>query len=175
MRGSHLIKHWSKTQKVVTLSSAEAELGGVVLAATEGMGTQSVAMDLGIKVRLRLRADSAAAIGICNRSGIGKVRHLAVGQLWIQERIRSGALLLAKIRGDLNPADACTKYLLAPVLLRCMAMVGAKVADGRSSASPELAADIVPFLQEDQTSKGLRAQVRTQRRQHEETEEKEEV
>jgi len=30
MRGLHLIKHYSRTQKVVTLSSAEAELGGVV-------------------------------------------------------------------------------------------------------------------------------------------------
>ena len=158
MRGSHLIKHWSKTQKVVTLSSAEAELGGVVLAATEGLGTQSVATDLGIKVRLRLRADSAAAIGICNRSGIGKVRHLAVSQLWIQERIRSGALLLAKVRGDLNPADACTKYLAAPVLLKCMAMAGAYVTEGRSSASPELAADIVLFLQEEKMMKKVRAQ-----------------
>ena len=29
-RGGRLIKHWSRTQKVVTLSAAEAELGGVV-------------------------------------------------------------------------------------------------------------------------------------------------
>merc|ERR1712122_413981 len=38
MRGSHLLKHFSKTQKVVTLSSAEAELGGIVHGAAEGMG-----------------------------------------------------------------------------------------------------------------------------------------
>ena len=38
MRGAHLVKHYSKTQKVVTLSSAEAELGGVVHGATEGLG-----------------------------------------------------------------------------------------------------------------------------------------
>ena len=171
MRGSHLIKHWSKTQKVVTLSSAEAELGGVVLAATEGLGTQSVATDLGIHLRLRLRADSAAAIGICNRSGIGKVRHLAVSQLWVQERIRSGALLLAKVRGDLNPADACTKYLAAPVLHRCMAMAGAYIAEGRSAASPELAADIVPFLQETKGPQKSRAPAEQQKRHKEEEEE----
>ena len=30
MRGAHLVNHYSKTQKVVALSSAEAELGGIV-------------------------------------------------------------------------------------------------------------------------------------------------
>ena len=30
MFGSHLVKHWSSTQKVVTLSSGEAELAGIV-------------------------------------------------------------------------------------------------------------------------------------------------
>ena len=42
LRGSHLIKHSSKTQKVVTLSSAEAELGGIVHGTTEGMGGGAV-------------------------------------------------------------------------------------------------------------------------------------
>ena len=52
MRGSHLLKHFSKTQKVVTLSSAEAELGGIVHGAAEGMGVQSVASDLGVRLPL---------------------------------------------------------------------------------------------------------------------------
>ena len=108
MRGSHLIKHWAKIQQVVTLSSAEAELGGVVYGACEGLGVQAVAVDLGISAAVRLRADSAAAIGICNRTGIGRVRHLAVGQLWIQERLRSGGLTLRKVLGSENPADPLT-------------------------------------------------------------------
>ena len=44
----------------------------------------------------------SAASGICRRSGIGRVRHLAVGQLWVQERIRKAALTLHKVRGDLG-------------------------------------------------------------------------
>ena len=81
MRGHHLLKHYSRTQKVVTLSSAEAELGGVVQGASEGLGIQSIAKDMGMDLHLTLLADSSAAIGICHRSGIGRVRHLAVGQL----------------------------------------------------------------------------------------------
>ena len=103
MMGEHLLKHWSTTQKVLALSSGEAELYGVVKGASEALGLQSVASDLGISVNLHVKTDSSAAVGICNRAGIGKVRHLATGQLWVQERIRSGAFRLYKLPGAENP------------------------------------------------------------------------
>ena len=78
-RGAHIIKHWAVTQKRVTLSSREAELGGVVKGAAEGLGVQSLAWVMGLQVKLAEHVDSSAAIGICRRSGIGRVRHLAVG------------------------------------------------------------------------------------------------
>ena len=146
--GGDLIKHSSKTQKVVTLSSAEAELGGIVHGATEGLGVQSVAADLGIAGTLTLRADAQAAIGICRRSGIGRVPHLAVGQLCIQERIREKTITLEKVAGEANPAGAATKHLDAGRLLRCCATLGCETRPGRSGAAPVLAADVEPFLQE---------------------------
>ena len=82
MLGSHLIKTWSNTQKVVALSSGEAELMGILRGASEALGLQSIAADLGISLEVSVHADSSAAIGICRRTGIGKVRHLATGQLW---------------------------------------------------------------------------------------------
>ena len=51
-RGGHLLKHWAVTQKTITLSSGEAELGGVVKAAAEGIGLQSLAQDLGLDFSL---------------------------------------------------------------------------------------------------------------------------
>ena len=80
MRGAHLLKHWATTQKAITLSSGEAELTGVVKGVAEGLGMQSLLLDLGESLELEVHADSAAAIGICRRSGIGRARHLAVGQ-----------------------------------------------------------------------------------------------
>ena len=109
---------------------------------------QSVAADLGIPGALTLRADAQAEIGICRRSGIGRVRHLAVGQLWIQERIREKTITLEKVAGEANPADAATKHLDAGRLQRCCATLGCEVRPGRSGAAPALAADIEPFLQE---------------------------
>ena len=71
-RGAHIIK-----QKHVTLSSGEAELGGVVKGAAEKLGVQSLASNVGLQVKLAVHADSSAAIGICRRSDIGRVQHLA--------------------------------------------------------------------------------------------------
>ena len=78
--GTHVVKHWSTTQKTLALSSGEAELYGVVKGASEALGLQSLAADLGIVAPVHVKTDSSAAVGICNRTGIGKVRHLATGQ-----------------------------------------------------------------------------------------------
>ena len=103
LRGAHLIKHWSSTQKAVTLSSAEAQLYGLVKGTTEALGIQAWGRDLGLDMTVRMHADSAAAIGICRRSGIGRVRYLAVGQLWVQEGLRRGDFELYKVLGAHNP------------------------------------------------------------------------
>ena len=121
-----MVKHWSATQKAITLSLGEAELGGVVKGAGEGLGLQSLGQDLRIHCALEVHADSAAAIGICRRSGVGRVRHLAVGQLWVQERLRDGNFTLHKVSGPDNPADLLTKHLEAATLqkhLRALAVV----------------------------------------------------
>ena len=107
-----------------------------------------MAADLGIPGTLTLRADAQAAFGICRRSGIGRVRHLAVGQLWIHERIREKTIPLEKVAGEPNPADAATKHLSADRLQRCCATLGCETRPGRSGVAPALAADIEPFLQE---------------------------
>ena len=136
LRGSHVLKHWTTTQKVVTLSSGEAELAGVVKAAAEGLGLQSLAADFGVQTKLRVHADSSAAIGVCRRSGIGRVRHLAVAQLWVQERLRSGAFSLHKVAGEDNPADLCTKHVGTAEVERHVRRLGLRAATGRAASAP---------------------------------------
>ena len=65
-------------------------------------------------MKLEVQADSAAAIGICRRSGIYRARRLAVGQLRVEEKLREGCFSLRKVVGTANlanPADLLTKYL----------------------------------------------------------------
>ena len=136
--GTHLVKHWSSTQKVVTLSSGEAELAGIVKGAAEALGLKNLASDLGIALGLRICADSSAAIGICRRSGIGKVRHLATGQLWVQERLRARDFTLYKIPGSENPADALTKHLPRETVDKHIAAMRLFRDTGRAVSAPNI-------------------------------------
>ena len=140
MLGQHLIKHWASTQKTVTLSSGEAELFGVVKGATESLGIRSLASDMGLgqNLHVSLYADSSAAIGICNRSGIGKVRHLATGQLWIQEKIRRKEVALFKVLGTDNPADSFTKHVPRDATDQYLATMSVVRSEGRADSAPRL-------------------------------------
>ncbi len=135
MRGAHLIKHWSSTQKAVTLSSGEAELCGIVKGTAEALGMQSLGRDLGIDMSVSVHTDSSAAVGICRRSGIGRVRHLAVGQLWVQEGLRKGDFKLYKVPGSENPADMLTNARDA--LDKHMGTMALERQEGRAVTAPE--------------------------------------
>lgn len=125
--GETAVKHWSSTQTTRALSSGEAELVAFVKAASEGIGAQSLAADLGLHVRVDVFVDSSAAIGMSNRTGVGRVRHLDVKDLWVQEQVRRKRIYLHKIRGDLNPADLGTKPLSVAEMTGKLKSIGAEI------------------------------------------------
>ena len=131
-----MLKHWANTPKTIALSSGDAELAGVFKGSGDDIGFTSIAKDLGMEVGLTVLADSSAAIGICRRTGIGKVRHLAVGQLWVQERVRSGDFGLRKHPGAQNPADILTKPVNAELINRHVVTAGLSWEAGRPSTAP---------------------------------------
>ena len=57
LHGKHLIKAWTKQQSIVATSTAEAELHAGSRAATESMGVQAFAKDLGRVAPIRLHID----------------------------------------------------------------------------------------------------------------------
>ena len=65
-------------------------LAAVVRAATEGMGLQSILSDFGLCGNVAITSDATAAMWMVRRLGFGKVRHQAVGDLWVQHHVRSG-------------------------------------------------------------------------------------
>ena len=135
--GGHCVKHWSKTQPTVSLSSGEAELHGIGSAISQGLGIQAICKDLGFHYDIQVHSDATAAIGIARRRGLGKIRHLDCTDLWIQEKVRSGAVKLSKILGTENPADAFTKYLDRPLLDKAMAALNLRYATGRAKSAPD--------------------------------------
>ncbi len=139
MLGRHLLKSWSTTQPLVTLSSGEAEFHGVVKGAATGLGFQALLKDFGVERGLTVWTDSTASMGICQRQGPGRVRHLATQALWVQQRVRDGSFALAKVRGEENPADLLTKHLSSKDKVReLLSMFGCEFRDGRPDAAPAL-------------------------------------
>ena len=138
MRGGHLIRHWSQTQTTVALSSAEAELGGICRGSSHGIGLRSICHDLGFDWSLEVRSDAAAAIGICRRRGLGKVRHLAVADLWVQDHVRTKDFLLTKVPGAENPADIMTKWVDQACLNKHLLGMSLLEEKGRAASAPAL-------------------------------------
>ena len=105
------------------------------------MGLQSVALDLGLEWAIELKADASAAIGICRRRGLGKVRHLHTADLWVQDLLKSGDFALRKTPGSENIADMMTKYLARPDLSKHIAAMHIYVEQGRADLAPKIAED----------------------------------
>ena len=62
-------------------------------------------------MEVEIYVDSNAALGVVARKGCGKLRHIRVGQLWIQQLAESEEVTYRKINGENNPADLFTKHL----------------------------------------------------------------
>ena len=86
----HLIKAWTKQQNIVATSTAEAELYAGNSAATESMGVQAFAKEMGRPVPIRLHIDSSTALSVICRTGLGKAKRIEIQHLWLQEALRSG-------------------------------------------------------------------------------------
>ena len=94
--------------------------------------------DFGITVEVTVHTDASAAIGIVRRAGLGKLRHLNVRYLWLQDQVKKEAIGLEKVAGAHNPADLGTKHLNAETMLKHLVRVGARTSGGRASSAPTL-------------------------------------
>ena len=132
------LKTWSTTQAVRALSSGEAEYYAALKGASMALGFRSMSADLGENVRITLRSDSSAALGIGGRQGLGKLRHLETGYLWLQDIVNQKRLSVRKVKGAENPADLGTKHLKSEDIVRHLGFLGFTFESGRSKAVPAI-------------------------------------
>ena len=111
----------------------------MVKAAGAGLGHQSLMSDLGVTLPVVAWTDSSAALGIASRSGLGKLRHLETHTLWLQEKVRTKAIAVRKVRGEVNPADLFTKHLPSREKIhQLIGLFGCEYRDGRAASAPLL-------------------------------------
>ena len=136
--GGSMVRGWSTTQAVIALSSGEAEYYAALKGASTSLGFQSMLRDLGMEASIQLHTDSSAALGIINRAGLGKLRHLEVGYLWLQAAVKAKKLRVRKVLGTENPADLLTKHLSAADMHKHLTHMGFAPETGRSTAVPQV-------------------------------------
>ena len=105
-----------------------------------GLGAASIIQDLGCEYDdpPEIRTDASAAVGIANRIGIGKIRHIETNQLWLQQKVLEGKLVVSKVKGEENLADALTKPVDGKLLTEHIKRVGSILLEGRHSLAPAL-------------------------------------
>ena len=120
LNGEYIFSY-SRTQRSITLSSAEAEYYALIGAASEALGLQEATRFLiGDLVELKAFTDSSSARAIAARQGVGKIKHLATRMLWLQQAQKEGRLSVHSVPTSRNPADIAMKPLASKRILLLM-------------------------------------------------------
>jgi hypothetical protein len=101
---------------------------------TRAKGLRSLASELGfgeLSNIVRLGTDSSAAKSFVCRRGLGRMRHLEIRDLWLQDEVAKGQLVVYKVLGTENPADLMTKFLSEKDIESRLERLGLKIV-GRS-------------------------------------------
>ena len=108
MMGKHILKHYSSTQPTVALSSGEAEFYALVKGGSQALGMRSMLRDLSVHVNIKLLTDATTGKAIVSRRGIGRLRHIDVADLWIQQHVKDGDLDVVNLKNSFNSSGAMT-------------------------------------------------------------------
>ena len=108
--GKHLIGASCTKQSVIALSSGEAEFYALVRGSAAGLLTIQIWDRVGFQgMKLTMKTDSSVAKGIATRKGSGKVKHLSMKELWIQDCVQRNQLRVQKESTKTTWADLGTK------------------------------------------------------------------
>ena len=88
----------------------------------------------GCNWRVTTASDSSAARGICTRTGSGKVRHLSIKELWIQEAYRKKEFRLLSVDTLLNWVDIGTKAHTSERLTSLLRQMSCCLKEGQTKA-----------------------------------------
>ena len=92
--------------------------------AAEASGLRDLLTDIGLPATIRLRSDSTAAMGAATRQGLGRMKHVQVRDLALQQWIADGRLTLQKVASSAHAADLLTMHVSQNVLQSLVPKLG---------------------------------------------------
>ena len=93
------------------LSSGESEFYAITKGSAHSLHSQAILKGFGVTAEAAVLSDANAGIGNASRQGRGRLKHLEVKWLWVQEKVSQKALRSCKHPTETNIADLATKYL----------------------------------------------------------------
>ncbi len=134
--GGNTLGTWSKTQATVALGSGEAEFVALHQGLLEGLAMRLLMKELlGRDFKIILDTDSTVARAMAMRSGPGKVKHIDLKMMFIQELIAKKFVEVKKIGTLANCADLLTKAVDESTLTRLLWDVGVSKFDSSEVAA----------------------------------------
>ncbi|KAL5838301.1 hypothetical protein ACOSQ3_015470 [Xanthoceras sorbifolium] len=124
--GTTAVSWMSQIQKIVALSTTEAEYVAVTEASKEMIWLQGLLIELGFSQGKNvLYSDSQSAIHLAKNSAFhSRTKHIGLRYHFIRSLLEDEVLTLEKIHGSKNPADMLTKAVTTEKLKLCSASVG---------------------------------------------------
>ena len=147
---------------MVALNSAEVELYASLGRACQTLGIMNLALDFGVKFQAIVHTDASAALAISHRRGLGKLRHINVHWLWVQESIKNGDVEARKVNGKDNPADLMTEHLPSNDITKRLGDMNFEIATGRADKSLKLSNVAIDEPEQDYVNE-TRAQLLTRK------------
>ena len=123
---------------MIVLSTGEADLYAINKSVATGIGGENILKDLGVELGLRIFTDATTGKSLASRRGLGKARHIAVNELWLQSHIRNKSITIVKIKNKFNPSDILTKHLTNAKIQQIMEHLEHFHEHGRPNAAPKI-------------------------------------
>ena len=110
----NLLYSSSRSQKALALSSCEAEVYAGTSATSDAvLMYHCICFCVGPNetVKVHLALDNSAGRSFFHRSGVGKIRHISLRVLWMQQKVREKFLTVGAVSTKCNPSDLGTKRM----------------------------------------------------------------
>ena len=69
---------------------------------------------------------------------MGRIRHIEVAELWVQDAQKQQEFTLRKVKGEDNVSDMCTKYVEGVTLDHLVGLTWLEWREGRAGLAPAL-------------------------------------
>ena len=131
--------HWfAKTQRSMTLSSAEAEFFGAMIAAKDVIFSRDLLIDLGIVIDLatEILSDSKSAVDMAfDPVAFKKTKHILRAAEFLRDLVARQVVTLRHVKGVIMLADILTKGTARAIFLDLLSLLDSYSTSGEESLS----------------------------------------